>query len=59
MGGGGFTLCSVLGICEGEYMDGISRGLAMFWGIWCFLIPSLVQWYESLEKFPVEVERGG
>lgn len=59
MGGGGFTLCSVLGFVRGNTWMEYQGGLAMFWGSWCFLIASLVQWYESLEKFPVEVEREG
>lgn len=28
--------------------------LATFWGSWAFLLASVVQWYESLDKHPVE-----
>jgi hypothetical protein len=28
--------------------------LATFWGSWAFLISSVIQWYESLDKYPVE-----
>lgn len=39
---------------KGEY----EAGLATFWGSWAFLIGSVVQWYESLVKHPVEEEKG-
>ncbi|RAL64462.1 hypothetical protein DID88_001938 [Monilinia fructigena] len=56
VGGIGFTLCGVLGFAA-ENSGAVYQGsLATFWGSWCFLVGSLVQWYESLEKFPVEVE---
>ena len=38
---------------KGTYQSGLST----FWGSWAFLIGSLVQWYESLVKHPVEVEK--
>lgn len=59
VGGIGFTLCGALGFAA-ENSGAVYQGsLATFWGSWCFLIGSVIQWYESLEKFPVEVERSG
>lgn len=54
----GFTLSGALGYCtgSGELYQG---GLATFWGSWAFLIGSVVQWFEALDKHPVEVERDG
>lgn len=57
-GGIGFTLCGVLGFAADNSGAVYEGSLATFWGSWCFLIGSVVQWYESLEKFPVEAERG-
>lgn len=52
----GFTLSGALGFSSGsgELYEG---ALATFWGSWAFLIGSVVQWYESLDKHPVEVEQ--
>jgi hypothetical protein len=47
-------LCGALG--PGSNNSGVEyqSTLATFWGSWCFLIGSVAQWYESLEKYPVE-----
>ncbi|OJD39922.1 uncharacterized protein BKCO1_2000167 [Diplodia corticola] len=53
IGGVGFTLCPAFGYDTsswGQYQAACST----FWGSWAFLIGSLVQWYESLDKHPVE-----
>ncbi|KAL6711208.1 hypothetical protein ACN47E_005739 [Coniothyrium glycines] len=39
-------------------LPGIYNRMSTFWGSWAFLIGSVLQWYESLEKFPVEVKTG-
>jgi hypothetical protein len=53
----GFTLCGALGFCSGEE-ELYQSSLATFWGSWAFLIGSTIQWYESLDKYPVEIEEG-
>jgi hypothetical protein len=50
----GFTLCGALGPAYGNSGAEYEASLATFWGSWAFLIGSLIQWYESLDKFPVE-----
>ncbi|RAH40539.1 uncharacterized protein BO95DRAFT_326018, partial [Aspergillus brunneoviolaceus CBS 621.78] len=52
VGGVGFTLCGVFGLVGMQYQ----ACLATFWGSWAFLWASGLQWYESLEKWPVEME---
>lgn len=57
IGGIGFTLCGALG--PGAMLSGVEyqATLATFWGSWAFMIGSTIQWYESLQKFPVEKKR--
>jgi hypothetical protein len=57
IGGIGFTLCPAFGYDRSEWAQ-LQACVSTFWGSWAFLIGSVVQWYESLEKFPVEVESG-
>lgn len=55
IGAVGFTMSGAFGYWvtrKGTYQAGLST----FWGSWAFLLGSLVQWYESLVKHPVEVE---
>ncbi|KAF6225778.1 hypothetical protein HO133_009780 [Letharia lupina] len=52
----GFTLCGALGPAYGNSGAQYEASLATFWGSWAFLIGSLIQWYESLDKHPV-IER--
>ena len=52
----GFTLCGVLGLLYDNSGAQYEASLATFWGSWAFLIGSLIQWYESLDKNPV-IER--
>ncbi|KAH7088209.1 hypothetical protein FB567DRAFT_333451 [Paraphoma chrysanthemicola] len=56
IGGIGFTVCPAFGYDESSWAQ-YQACLSTFWGSWAFLIGSVIQWYESLEKFPVEVER--
>ncbi|KAF2033610.1 hypothetical protein EK21DRAFT_58222 [Setomelanomma holmii] len=57
IGGIGFTICPAFGYDEQSWAQ-YQACLSTFWGSWAFLIGSVIQWYESLEKFPVEVENG-
>ena len=54
VGACGFTLCGALGPAYGNSGAEYEASLATFWGSWAFLIGSLIQWYESLDKHPVE-----
>ena len=56
IGAVGFTLSGALGPAYGNSGAQYEAGLATFWGSWAFLIGSVIQWYESLDKFPVEKE---
>jgi len=55
----GFTLCGVLGFWSSNSGAVFQGSLATFWGSWSFLIGSAIQWYESLDKHPVDVEEHG
>lgn len=52
----GFFLCPAFGYDSAGWAQE-QAALATFWGSWAFLVGSAVQWYESLEKFPVVVEK--
>ncbi|KAH8732492.1 hypothetical protein GQ44DRAFT_697717 [Phaeosphaeriaceae sp. PMI808] len=54
IGGVGFTICPAFGLDESSWAQ-YQACLSTFWGSWAFLIGSTMQWYESLEKFPVEM----
>jgi hypothetical protein len=54
IGGIGFTLCGALGPASSHSGVEYQATLATFWGSWAFMIGSTVQWYESLQKHPVE-----
>lgn len=58
IGGIGFTLCGALGPASSASGVEYQASLATFWGSWAFMIGSTIQWYESLEKYPVEKKRG-
>ena len=55
----GFTLCGALGPAYASSGAQYEASLATFWGSWAFLIGSVVQWYESLDKNPVETKNQG
>jgi hypothetical protein len=55
IGGVGFTLCPAFGYDERSWAQ-YQACLSTFWGSWAFLIGSVLQWYESLDKYPVEIE---
>jgi hypothetical protein len=56
IGGIGFTLCPCFGYNSASWAQ-YQASLSTFWGSWAFLIGSVVQWYESLDKHPVEVDK--
>lgn len=56
IGGVGFTLCPAFGFDTSSWAQ-YQAGCSTFWGSWAFLIGSLIQLYESLEKNPVELDR--
>ena len=56
IGAFGFTLCGSLGLAYDTSGAQYEASLATFWGAWAFLSGSLIQWYESLDKYPV-IER--
>ena len=58
IGGIGFTLCGALGPASRNSGVDYQATLATFWGSWAFMIGSTLQWYESLQKYPVERKRG-
>jgi hypothetical protein len=47
-------LCGSLGPAFGNTGAQYQSALANFWGGWAFLVGSTLQWYESLDKNPVE-----
>lgn len=51
-----FKLCGALGPAYGNSGAEYEASLATFWGSWAFLIGSAIQWYESLDKHPVETQ---
>ena len=68
IGGVGFTLCPIFAIfwlvknpvmdanvMERAHWAAYQSALATLWGSWAFLIGSALQWYESLDKFPVRI----
>ncbi|KAL2355349.1 hypothetical protein BJ546DRAFT_841160 [Cryomyces antarcticus] len=55
IGGIGFTLSPAFGYDTSEWAL-YQACLSTFWGSWAFLIGSVLQWYESLDKHPVDVE---
>ena len=56
IGGFGFTLCPCFGFDSASWAQ-YQAGCSTFWGSWAFLIGSVIQWYESLDKHPVEKDK--
>jgi hypothetical protein len=50
----GFTACGALGPAYGNYGAQEQASVATFYGSWAFLVGSVLQWYESLQKHPVQ-----
>lgn len=55
IGGLGFMLCPVFGYYSSSWAV-YQESLSTFWGSWAFLIGSLIQLYESLQKNPVDAK---
>lgn len=53
IGGIGFTLCPAFGYDTASWAV-YQSSLSTFWASWAFLIGSLIQLYESLQKHPVD-----
>ncbi|KAK6526479.1 hypothetical protein TWF694_005065 [Orbilia ellipsospora] len=49
----GFTLCGALGFGAADSAVEYASTLSTFIGSWAFLIGSVIQWFESLNKYPV------
>jgi hypothetical protein len=56
IGGVGFTLSPAFGYDTDRWAQ-YEAGLSTFWGSWAFLIGSVIQLYESLQKHPVDEVR--
>ncbi|PGH23376.1 hypothetical protein AJ80_02629 [Polytolypa hystricis UAMH7299] len=50
----GFTLSGIFLLPYNSSGMQYQASLSTFWGSWAFLIGSVIQWYESLDKYPVE-----
>ncbi|KAK3900979.1 hypothetical protein C8A05DRAFT_45288 [Staphylotrichum tortipilum] len=58
IGGIGFTVCAGAGFVSADSAPvAYASALATFIGSWAFLIGSVLQWYESLDKHPVSVDK--
>ncbi|KAF2665767.1 hypothetical protein BT63DRAFT_405830 [Microthyrium microscopicum] len=55
VGGIGFTMCPAFGLDTASWAV-YESGLATFWGSWAFMIASVLQLYESLQKHPVDLK---
>ncbi|KAI1812581.1 hypothetical protein GGS20DRAFT_557271 [Poronia punctata] len=55
VGSFGFTVCGALGFASENKAASYGSGLSTFIGSLAFLIGSLVQWYESLSKYPISL----
>ncbi|PSR89051.1 hypothetical protein BD289DRAFT_366452 [Coniella lustricola] len=52
----GFTFCGAFGFASSNDVYDMAAIWSTFIGSWAFLIGSVVQWYESLDKYPVIVD---
>ncbi|KAI3340660.1 hypothetical protein F4824DRAFT_397110 [Ustulina deusta] len=53
VGAFGFTVCGAVGFARRNEAATYASVLSTFIGSWAFLIGSVIQWYESLDKYPV------
>ncbi|KAF3906729.1 hypothetical protein AA313_de0201731 [Arthrobotrys entomopaga] len=53
----GFTLCGALGFGSADSAVEYASTLSTFVGSWAFLIGSVIQWFESLNKYPVSSKK--
>ncbi|CAK7216071.1 hypothetical protein SCUCBS95973_002680 [Sporothrix curviconia] len=53
----GFTLCGALGFgAATNSAVSYASCMSTFVGSWAFLIGSIIQWYESLDKHPIQIQ---
>ncbi|KAI8629728.1 hypothetical protein F5Y19DRAFT_431648 [Xylariaceae sp. FL1651] len=57
VGAFGFTICGALGFASANEAASYASLLATFIGSLAFLIGSIIQWFESLDKYPVSVDQ--
>jgi hypothetical protein len=50
VGAVGFTLCGAFGIAQAQPWAFFQSGCSTFWGGWAFLIGSICQWIECLNR---------
>jgi hypothetical protein len=46
----GFTLCGAFGIAQAQPWAEYQSACSTFWGSWAFLIGSIAQWIEALNR---------
>ncbi|KAK3327314.1 hypothetical protein B0T19DRAFT_421393 [Cercophora scortea] len=52
----GFTLCGALGFASENPAFEYALTLSTYIGSWAFLIGSIIQWFESLDKYPISLK---
>ncbi|KAI3322761.1 hypothetical protein HD806DRAFT_499265 [Xylariaceae sp. AK1471] len=57
IGAFGFTICGALGFASRNEAASYASILSTFIGSLAFLIGSLIQWFESLNKYPVSIDK--
>jgi len=50
VGSVGFTICGAFGIASAHEWAAFQSGCSTFWGSWAFLIGSICQWIECLNR---------
>ena len=50
VGSVGFTICGAFGIASAQEWAAFQSGCSTFWGSWAFLIGSICQWIECLNR---------
>lgn len=55
VGGVGFTLSPCFGYAPQSWAQ-YQAACSTFWGSWAFLVGSVIQWYESMDKYPAKIE---
>ena len=50
VGGTGFTLCGAFGLAQQLFWAKYQSSCSTFWGGWAFLIGSVIQWIECLNR---------
>ena len=50
VGAVGFTLCGAFGLAQSKEWAQYQSACSTFWGSWAFLIGSIAQWIEALNR---------